>query len=194
MIFKITIARNVEENAFFFLFFYRLSWACRAKYQGRMYLCPVGINQVIISTKYLIQRKFKSATICYYKVRQPVITKCDAILLQSATSVITKCEDYYKGGDSFITKCDDYYKVRQNTCSNFFTSRSNGLGYAFGIFPESFERFGYPFKILNNYSFERSVEPVSNGLVTRLWPVRSRSFCQFTEMFSRGRSQIVWLS
>ena len=57
----------------------------------------------------------------YYKVRQVLlqsataffITKCDglllqsatAFLLQSATSVITKC-------DNFITKCDDYYKVR----------------------------------------------------------------------------------
>ena len=42
------------------------------------------------------------------------ITKCDkvvlqsatAILLQSVTSVITKCDRYY-------TKCDRYYKVRR---------------------------------------------------------------------------------
>ena len=33
------------------------------------------------------------------------ITKCDGMLLQSATGII-KC-------DNFITKCDDYYKVRQ---------------------------------------------------------------------------------
>ena len=58
----------------------------------------------------------------YYKVRQLLlqsataffITKCDglllqsatAFLLQSATSVIAKC-------DNFITKCDRYYKVRR---------------------------------------------------------------------------------
>ena len=49
----------------------------------------------------------------YYKVRQVLlqsataffITKCDGLLLQSATS-ITKC-------DNFITKCDRYYKVRR---------------------------------------------------------------------------------
>ena len=53
---------------------------------------------------------------CYYKVRQLFfITKCDGLLLQSATvfllqsatSVITKC-------DNFITNCDRYYIVRQN--------------------------------------------------------------------------------
>ena len=40
---------------------------------------------------------------CYYKVRQ--VLQSVTILLQSATG-ITKC-------DNFITKCDDYYKVRQ---------------------------------------------------------------------------------
>ena len=35
---------------------------------------------------------------CYYKLRQ-------LFLLQSATSVITKCDSF------FITKCDRYYKV-----------------------------------------------------------------------------------
>ena len=40
----------------------------------------------------------------YYKVRQVLlqsataffITKCDGLLLQSATSIITKCDRYYK--------------------------------------------------------------------------------------------------
>ena len=49
----------------------------------------------------------------YYKVRQVLLqsataffnTKCDGLLLQSATG-ITKC-------DNFITKCDRYYKVRR---------------------------------------------------------------------------------
>ena len=78
---------------------------------------------------------------CYYKVRQLFfITKCDglllqsatAFLLQSATSVITKCDRYYKVSQFYykvrqvlqsvtillqsatgITKCDDYYKVQQ---------------------------------------------------------------------------------
>ena len=62
---------------------------------------------------------------CYYKVRQLTI-----ILLQSATSVITKCDSlqlfYYKVRqvllqsarvikkcDNFITKCDRNYKVRR---------------------------------------------------------------------------------
>ena len=50
----------------------------------------------------------------YYKVRQVLlqsataffITKCDGLLLQSATSVITKCDRYYKVWQF-------YYKVRQ---------------------------------------------------------------------------------
>ena len=40
----------------------------------------------------------QSAMVCYYKVRQ--------VLLQSATSVITKCDRYYKVWQF-------YYKVRQ---------------------------------------------------------------------------------
>ena len=92
MISKITIARSVEENAFLFLFFssfffFRLSLACRRKIARKDVFVPWGISQVIISTKYLIQRKFKyllqSVTICYYKVRQ-------LNLLQSATTC------YYK--------------------------------------------------------------------------------------------------
>ena len=136
---KITIARSVEENAFFFLlpFFFRLSFVCRAKYQGRMYLCPGGlISQVIISTKYLIQRNFKrllqseticyykvrqlnllqSATTCYYKVWQLFYYKVRQVLLQSAIG-ITKC-------NSFITKCDDYYKVRQNKHRWYYGQKS----------------------------------------------------------------------
>ena len=55
----------------------------------------------------------------YYKVRQAllqsatsVITKCDKCY-QSATSVITKCDKCYQSATSVITKCDRYYKVRQ---------------------------------------------------------------------------------
>ena len=36
------------------------------------------------------------------------ITQCDGLLLQSVTSVITKCKN-------FITKCDRFYKVQQNS-------------------------------------------------------------------------------
>ena len=80
----------------------------------------------------------QSAIVCYYKVRQLFqykvrqvllqsataffITKCDSLLLQSATalsvqsatSVITKCDRNYKMWQ-FITKCDryTYNKVRR---------------------------------------------------------------------------------
>ena len=74
---------------------------------------------------------------CHYKVRQPFsLQSATAFLLQSATSVITKCDSffitksdkcYYKVREVLqsvtillqsargITKCDDYYKVRQYT-------------------------------------------------------------------------------
>ena len=42
----------------------------------------------------------------YYKVRQVLLQSATAFLLQSATSVITKCNRYYK-----VWQC--YYKVRQ---------------------------------------------------------------------------------
>ena len=50
-----------------------------------------------------------------YKVRQVLlqsataffITKCDGLLLQSATAFLLQ------SATSVITKCDDYYKVRQ---------------------------------------------------------------------------------
>ena len=62
-----------------------------------------------------------AAAFFYYKVCQPVITKCDSYF-------ITKCDKcYYKvwqvlqsatillQSATGITKCEDYYKVRQNT-------------------------------------------------------------------------------
>lgn len=49
------------------------------------------------------------------------ITKCDSLLLQSATG-ITKCE-------KFITKCDRYYNVRQNTAvrNERYSRKKNNL-------------------------------------------------------------------
>ena len=44
----------------------------------------------------------------YYKVRQVLLQSATAFLLQSATSVITKCDRYYKVWQF-------YYKVRQYT-------------------------------------------------------------------------------
>ena len=53
--------------------------------------------------------------ISYYKVRQiNFITKCDRLLLQSASG-ITKCDRLLLQSASGITKCDSYYKVRRNT-------------------------------------------------------------------------------
>ena len=57
--------------------------------------------------------------ISYYKVRQSIfITKCDRMLLQSASG-ITKCDRLLLQSVSGITKCDSYYKVRRNSL-NFF--------------------------------------------------------------------------
>ena len=68
--------------------------------------------------------------ISYYKLRQSnFITKCDRLLLQSASG-ITKCDRLLLQSASGITKrdrlslqsasgttkCDSYYKVRRNTC------------------------------------------------------------------------------
>ena len=55
----------------------------------------------------------------YYKVRQVLLQSATAFLLQSATSVITKCDRYYKVWQFYykvrqvLQKWDDYYKVRQ---------------------------------------------------------------------------------
>ena len=49
----------------------------------------------------------------YYKVRQVLLQSATAFLLQSATSVITKCDRYYKVWQF-------YYKVRQY--KNIFTT------------------------------------------------------------------------
>ena len=67
--------------------------------------------------------------ILYYKVWQSnFITKCDKLLLQSASGItkcdklllqsasgITKCDRLLLQSASGITKCDSYYKVRRNT-------------------------------------------------------------------------------
>ena len=113
MISKITIARSVEESEFHFR---PLSLVCRAKYQGRTYLCPGGLVKSYDFPIILFKGNLK----VYYKVRQLVITKCDSYF-------ITKCDKcYYKvrqvlqstsvllQSATGITKCDDYYKVRQN--------------------------------------------------------------------------------
>ena len=44
-----------------------------------------------------------------------VVRRTISSLLQSATSVITKCDSlvYYKARWSVITKCDRYYKTRR---------------------------------------------------------------------------------
>ena len=57
----------------------------------------------------------------YYKVRQVLlqsatpffITKCDGLLLQSATAFLLQSATSITKCDNFITKCDRYYKVRQ---------------------------------------------------------------------------------
>ena len=50
----------------------------------------------------------------YCKVRQLFfITKCDGLLLQSATAFLLQSATGITECDNFITKCNDYYKVRQ---------------------------------------------------------------------------------
>ena len=45
------------------------------------------------------------------------ITKCDRLLLQSASG-ITKCDQLLLQSASGIIKCDSYYKVRRNRMEN----------------------------------------------------------------------------
>ena len=66
--------------------------------------------------------------ISYYKVRQSnFITKCDRLLLQSASGItkcdrlllqsapgITKCDRLLLQSASYILKCYSYHKVRRN--------------------------------------------------------------------------------
>ena len=41
------------------------------------------------------------------------ITKCDGLLLQSATALLLQSATGIAKCDNFITKCDRYYKVRR---------------------------------------------------------------------------------
>ena len=70
----------------------------------------------------------------YYKVRQVLLqsataffitkcddlfmTKCDSFFLQSATSVVTKCDSffYYKVRWSVMTKCDSFFITKCDKC------------------------------------------------------------------------------
>ena len=69
---------------------------------------------VYLSSDHLFQVYYKMRQVLLQSAKSFFITKYDglllksatAFLLQSATSVITKC-------DNFITKCDRYYKVRR---------------------------------------------------------------------------------
>ena len=78
------------------------------------------IHMIILLQSVIIQFRNLFWHISYYKVRQSnFITKCDRLLLQSASG-ITKCDRvYYKvrqvlqSVTEFITKCARYYKVRQ---------------------------------------------------------------------------------
>ena len=69
---------------------------------------------IILLQSVAIQFRRLFWNILYYKVRQSnFITKCDRLLLQSASS-ITKCDRLLLQSVSGITKCDRlYYKVRQ---------------------------------------------------------------------------------
>ena len=50
----------------------------------------------------------------YRKVRQLFfITKCDGLLLQTATAFLLQSATGITKCDNFITKCDRYYKVRR---------------------------------------------------------------------------------
>ena len=118
MIFKITIPRSAEENAFPIR---PLKLACKEKYQGRTYLWTG--RGIFHQTSYS-KEIWKFITTCFYRVRQLIflqrgtsvntncdshfITKCDNLFLQSEITC------YFKVRQLFITKCDKcYYKLRQ---------------------------------------------------------------------------------
>ena len=107
MISKITIARSVENAGFFFRL---LSLVCRAKYQGRKYLCLGGVvkshnfYQTCYSKK-IWNLTTKCDNLLLHSVTAEFITECDNLLLQSATAILLQ------SATSAITKCDRYYKV-----------------------------------------------------------------------------------
>ena len=49
----------------------------------------------------------------YYKVRQPVMAKCDSYFITKCYKVITKCDRYYKVRQSYYKVRQGHYKVRQ---------------------------------------------------------------------------------
>ena len=70
---------------------------------------------IILLQSVTIQFRMLFWYISYYKVWQSnFITKCDRLLLQSASGII-KCERLLLQSASGITKCDSYYKVRRNS-------------------------------------------------------------------------------
>ena len=69
--------------------------------------------------KTVITNVLQSVTDCYYKVHHKFITKCDRLLLQSASGV---------------TKCDSCYKVRRNTTNIFLSNSYRTQGPALSAF------------------------------------------------------------
>ena len=86
-----------------------------------------GIHMLILLQSVTIQFCKRFWHISHYKVQSNFITKCDRLLLQSASDItkcdrlllqsaldITKCDRLLLQSASDITKCDRfYYKVRQ---------------------------------------------------------------------------------
>ena len=68
------------------------------------------------------------------------ITKCDGLLLQSATG-ITKCDRLFLPSASAIAKCDSYYKVRRNNLQSHYLSLHKTYLTLPGIKQESVEKY-----------------------------------------------------
>ena len=64
---------------------------------------------VNLSSDHLFQVYYKVLQVLLQSATAFFITKCDGLLLKSATAFLLQ------SATSIITKCDDYYKVRQYT-------------------------------------------------------------------------------
>ena len=68
---------------------------------------------VYMSLDHLFQVYYKVRKVLLQSVTASFVTKCDGLLLQSATAFLLQSATGITKCDNFITKCDSYYKVRQ---------------------------------------------------------------------------------
>ena len=76
---------------------------------------------VYLSSDHLFQVYYKVLQVLLQSATSFFITKCDDLLLQSATAFLLQSATGITKFDNFITKCDRYYKVRRllrTNCDN----------------------------------------------------------------------------